>query len=60
MRLAAWEISGKIWHCQEFQSHLPILSVELGESQLRQVMNRSGESGVAGVMGRKLIYSCVI
>ena len=58
MRLAVWEISAKVWHCQAFQRQLPTLSS--GECQLRQVMNRLGKSGLAGVVVRELIYFCVI
>ena len=61
MRLAAmWKISGKIWHSQEFQRLLPTLTPELGKSQLRRVINRPGESGLAGVVGQKSIHFGVI
>ena len=55
-----WKISGKIWHSQEFQRLLPTLPPELGKSQLRRVINRPGESGLAGVVGQKFIHFGVI
>ena len=52
-----WNISGKIWHSQKFQRLLLTLSPELGKSQLRRVINRPGESGLAGVVGHNLSIS---
>ena len=44
----------------EFQRLLPTLPPELGKSQLRRIINRPGESGLAGVVGQKFIHFGVI
>ena len=60
MRFTVLKISGKVWYCQKFQRPLPILSTELGKSQLCQVINWPRESVPSGVMGKQLFHFGVI
>ena len=55
LRLVAWTISGKDWLRKEFQRKLPHLSQIQDEVGQNLIMNRPGESGIAGVLGDKLI-----
>ena len=58
--LAAWKISGRDYLCKGFWDHLPDLLLTQEEAYLQDIMNRPGESGLAGVVGDKLIQICVI
>ena len=60
MELTVWAISGKARLYQEFQRQLTTLSQELDKKHLFQVTNRPGESGLADVVGNKLIRFSVI
>ena len=60
LRLAAWKISGRDYLCQGYREQLPDLLLTQGEVHLQEIMNRSGESGLAGVVGDKLIQFRVI
>ena len=55
LRLVAWRISGNISFQREFQRGLQSLPLEVEEIALSQLTNRPGESGLAGVVNRKLI-----
>ena len=58
LRLVAWKMSGRDYLCQGFWEQLPLLTQ--GKVHLQEIMNRSRESGLAGVVGDKLIEFCVI
>jgi len=60
LRLAAWKVSGKDYLCQEFQEQLPNLSLVLEDIHHQTIMNRPGESGLAGVVKNKLIQFIVM
>ena len=60
LRLAAWKTSGKHYLCQGFREQLPVLLLTQGEVHLQEIMNRSGETGLAGVVGDKLIQFRVL
>ena len=60
LRLAAWKISGRDYLCQGFWEQLPDLLLTQGEVHLQEIMNQLGESGLAGVLGDKLIQFRVI
>ena len=60
LRLAAWKSSGKDYLCQGFWEQLPVLLLTQGEVHLQEIMNRPGETGLAGVVGDKLIQFRVI
>lgn len=53
------ENSRKNLALSEISIQLPTLSPGLGESQLRQVVNRSGEKELAGVMGRTIHFGVI-
>ena len=55
IRLAAWKISGRDYLCQGFLQRLQNLSPNLEGIHLQAIMNRPGESGLAGVEMNKLI-----
>ena len=60
LKLAAWKISGRDYLCQGFWEQFPDLLLTQGEVHLQEIMNRLGESRLAGVVGDKLIPFCVI
>ena len=60
LRFAAWKISGRDYLCQGFREQLPDLFLIQEEVHLQEIMNRPGESGLAGVVGDKLIQFRVI
>ena len=55
LRLVAWLVSGKTYLQRECQNRLLALSQIPEGKVLSQITNRPGESGLAGVMGNKLI-----
>ena len=60
LRLAAWKVSGKDFMCKEFQQGLPTLSQNLGDQDQQKITSRPGKSGLAGVLGQKLIHFDVL
>jgi len=60
LELVAWTVSGKICKIKEFQRKLPTLSLRPGEEAQGLITNRPGVSGVAGVIGSKLIHFDVL
>ena len=52
----AWKVTGKPWISQAFQNELPILSLTQRDKVHQLIITRSGKSGVAGVIGNKLIH----
>ena len=54
--LVAWKVTGKPWISQAFQNELPILSLTQRDRVHQLIITRSGKSGVAGVIGNKLIH----
>ena len=57
LRLAVWKVSDKVCKRKEFQAMLPNLTPIQGEKAQQLITNRSGVSGLAGVMKDKLIFS---
>lgn len=60
LQLAAWKISGNHLLIQGYQNRLPTLSPAQGELVQSQITTRPGESGLAGVLGKKLIQFSVL
>ena len=60
LQLAACAISGLDCRRREFQRQLPTLSPGQEDQILIQIISRSGESGLAGVLEGKLIHFLVI
>ena len=56
LRLAVWKISGKVWLRKAFQKQLPNLSKVQERIARSPITIRPGESGLAGVLGEKLIH----
>ena len=54
-RLVTWLVSGKVYLQKGYQKGQPTLSQILEEQVLSYIKNRAGESGLAGVIGSKLI-----
>ena len=50
LRVAAWKISGRDYLCQGFLQQLQNLSLNLEGIHLQAILNRLGESGLAGVI----------
>ena len=60
LRPVAWLVSGKIYLQKRYQKRLSILSQIPEEQLLSQIMNRPGETGLAGAVGSKLILLVII
>lgn len=55
LRLVTWKVSGRDYRTHEYQNQLQSLSQDVEESLQWGVLNRPGESGLAGVLRKKLI-----
>ena len=54
LQLVAWKISGKLWKMREYQNSLShLLQIPEGQGQYL-ITNRPGESGLPGVVNRRL------
>ena len=60
LKLVAWTVSGLDYRMREYRRQLPTLSVCQEDQVLMQIMNRPGESGLAGVVEGKLIHFTVL
>ena len=55
LRLEAWKTSARDYFCQGLREQLPVLLLTQEKVHLQEIMNLPGESGLAGVIGDKLI-----
>ena len=55
LRLVAWLVSGEFYFQKGYQKRLSTLSKMPEEQVFSQITNRRGESGLASVIGTKLI-----
>jgi len=55
LRLVTWTVSGKNCLQKAYQTRLPVLSRDLDEKEQTLITNRPGESGLIGVVGKRLI-----
>lgn len=60
LQLVAWTVSGNNLLQREFQKNLPNLLLNPGEKVQSLITTRPGESGIAGVMQKKLIHFDVL
>ena len=60
LQLMAWMVSGLDWRRSEFQRQNPTLSPGQEDQILKQVISRSEESALAGVLEGRLIHILVI
>ena len=58
--LLAWTVSSKSYLQKEYQKNLPLLSQMLEDQAQSLITNRPGWSGIAGVVGGKLIQLHVL
>ena len=58
--MVAWLVSGKVYLQKGYQKGLSTLSQMLEEQVLRQITNQLGETGLAGIIGSKLILLVTI
>ena len=56
LMLATWKVTGNPLRWKEFQAMQPSLYPSQEDRVLLQVTNRPGISGLAGVLGKKLIH----
>ena len=55
LHLAAWIVSGRVFQQKEYQSKLQTLSQIADDKVQYLVTTRPGESGLAGMLGNRLI-----